>query len=507
MILSASINQSFIQCFISKTNSSQNIYTTNNTSYNTVLRSSVQNLRYLNSSTTTKPTAIVTAATFADVQAAVACSHLAGLGLRVRSGGHDYEAMSYVSSGEVFIILDLANLRSITVDKDFAFAWVEAGATLGEVYYTIAKNNNTVAFPAGICPTVGAGGHFTGGGIGTLMRMYGTAADNIDDALLVNSDGKLLDRKAMGEDLFWAIRGGGAASFGVVLSFKIKLVSVPPIVTPFNVIRNLRQNATELVQRWQTIAPKFDEKLFIRVLAQTADDGSNNKTIEAAFNSLYLGSRNELLSVMEKSFPELGLKAEDCTEMSWLESVLFFAGYSGRSPDILLDRTPEYNSSFKAKSDFVKKAISKEGLEKIWEFLLEAKDEPLTMIMDPLGGRMDEISESAIAFPHRKGNLYNIQYFMRWFETDTVVHERHLGWMRKMYEFMQPYVSSHPRTAYYNYKDIDLGEGQGRYSADVVWGAKYFKGNFKRLAYVKGMVDPVTFFGNEQSIPPLSIKH
>ncbi|KAJ0975804.1 hypothetical protein J5N97_017769 [Dioscorea zingiberensis] len=506
MILSASINQSFIQCFISKTNSSQNIYTTNNISYNTVLQSSVQNLRFLTSPTTTKPTAIVTAATHSEVQATVTCSRLAGLRVRVRSGGHDYEAMSYVSSGELFIILDLVKLSSIKVDKDFAFAWVETGATLGELYYAIAKNNRTVAFPAGVCLTVGVGGHFTGGGIGTLTRMYGTSADNMVDALLVNSDGKLLDRKAMGEDLFWAIRGGGAASFGVVVSFKIKLVSVPATVTAFNINRNLRQNATELVERWQTIAPKFDEKLFIRVIAQTGDDGSN-KTIQVLFNSFYLGRRDELLSVMKKSFPELGLKAEDCTEMSWLESVLFFSGNSGKSVDVLLDRRPEFNSSFKAKSDFVKKAISKEGLEKIWEFLLEAKDEPLTMIMEPLGGRMDEISESAIAFPHRKGNLYNIQYFMRWFETDSVVSERHLGWMRKMYEFMKPYVSSQPRAAYYNYKDIDLGEGQGRYSADLVWGAKYFKGNFKRLAYVKGKVDSVNFFRNEQSIPPLSIKH
>ena len=29
------------------------------------------------------------------------------------------------------------------------------------------------------------------------------------------------------------------------------------------------------------------------------------------------------------------------------------------------------------------------------------------MIMDPCGGRMNEISESETPFPHRKGNLYN----------------------------------------------------------------------------------------------------
>ncbi|MBA0773677.1 hypothetical protein Gotri_008934 [Gossypium trilobum] len=31
----------------------------------------------------------------------------------------------------------------------------------------------------------------------------------------------------MGEDLFWAIRGGGGGSFGIVLAWKLKLVPVP----------------------------------------------------------------------------------------------------------------------------------------------------------------------------------------------------------------------------------------------------------------------------------------
>jgi len=34
--------------------------------------------------------------------------------------------------------------------------------------------------------------------------------------------------KSMGEDLFWAIGGGGGASFGVIVAWKIKLVPVPP---------------------------------------------------------------------------------------------------------------------------------------------------------------------------------------------------------------------------------------------------------------------------------------
>ena len=57
-----------------------------------------------------------------------------------------------------------------------------------------------------------------------MMRKYGLSVDNVIDAQMVDVQGRLLDRKSMGEDLFWAITGGGEASFGVVLAYKIKLV-------------------------------------------------------------------------------------------------------------------------------------------------------------------------------------------------------------------------------------------------------------------------------------------
>ncbi|KAL4283988.1 hypothetical protein GQ457_16G025680 [Hibiscus cannabinus] len=50
-----------------------------------------------------------------------------------------------------------------------------------------------------------------------------------------------------GEDLF-------RASFGVILSWKIKLVSVPEIVTVFRIEKTLEQGATDIVHQWQYIA-------------------------------------------------------------------------------------------------------------------------------------------------------------------------------------------------------------------------------------------------------------
>ncbi|KAG5021167.1 hypothetical protein JHK87_017022 [Glycine soja] len=469
--------------------------------YTQILESLEQNPRWLNSSR--KPLLILTPFHESEIQAAILCSKELGLQIRIRSGGHDYEGLSYLCKAP-FVMVDLINIRSIEINLDDETTWVQAGASIGELYYKISKASKVHGFPAGTCPSVGIGGHISGGGVGTMFRKHGLAADNVVDAYLIDANGKIHDRKSMGEDVFWAIRGGSATSFGVILAWKIRLVRVPPILTGFNIHRTLEEGASKLIHRWQHIAHELHDDLFIRIVAQNSGDKS--KTFQATFESLFLGGIDRLIPLMNASFPELGLQAEDCTEMSWIQSVLFFSGYNkGDSPEVLLNRTTTYKSSFKAKSDFVKEPIPKTGLEGIWKMLQEEETLAL-LLMEPYGGRMNEISESEIPFPHRKGNLYNIQYLVKWEVNSNEASKKHLHWAKRVYRYMTPYVSKSPRAAYFNYKDLDLGKNKHHntsYSKASVWGKKYFKGNFRRLAQIKTKFDPQNFFSNEQSIPLL----
>ncbi|XP_059668953.1 berberine bridge enzyme-like 23 [Cornus florida] len=480
------VHENFLQCMSTgHNNESLNyFYPPTSPSYSSLMKSSQQNPRWLNS-TDQKPLFLITPNSESEIQASILCSRNHGLQVRVLSGGHDYEGLSYRS-----------------IDMEDEAAWVQSGAVVGELYYSIAQKSPVHGFPAGICPSVGVGGHFGGGGFGTLVRKYGLAADQVIDANLIDVNGRILNRETMGEDLFWAIRGGGGASFGVIVSWKIKLVKVPPIVTAFSLDKKLDQGAIKIVHRWQYVANKFPEDLFIRILIQS--DGESKGT-KAQFQSLFLGRVNELIPLMNQSFPELGLSAQDCTEMTWIESVLYSAGYpKNHSVDVLLSRTDQYHSFFKGKSDFVKEPIPESGLQGIWERFLE--EEIRLMIMDPFGGRMNDISESELPFPHRKGNLYNTQYLAKWVVDNDTATIKHVNWIRNLYEYMRPFVSNSPRAAYLNYKDLDLGinqEGNTSYAQAKVWGIKYFKGNFERLIRVKTNTDPTNFFRNEQSIPIL----
>ena len=477
-----------------------------NSSFTFVLQSSAQNLRFVEPSTP-KPEFIFTPFHDSHVQAAVICSKQLGIHVRIRSGGHDYEGLSYVSIIETpFIVVDLGKLRTIEVNIKESNAWVQAGATTGEVYYKIATKSKIHGFPGGIFTSLGFGGHITGGAYGSLLRKYGLGADNVMDARIVDANGRILDRSAMGEDLFWAIRGGGGASFGVILWWKIKLVHVPETLTAFTVNRTLEQGATKLLYKWQHVVDKLDEDLFIRVLiSPTTVRG--NRTITTSYNSLFLGDSNRLLQVIHESFPELGLRRRDCVEMSWIESVVYMAGFPSGSPlEAMLQRKSTFLTFFKAKSDFVRDPIPENGLGSLWNKLLEV-DNP-TIILTPFGGMMSKISESETPFPHRKGTIFMVQYVTAWNdgEKGTV---KHLDWIRKLYNYMAPYVSKSPREAYVNYRDLDLGMNKKRntsFEEASVWGNKYFKNNFDRLVKVKSRVDPDNLFRHEQSIPPLFSK-
>jgi hypothetical protein len=248
----------------------------------------------------------------------------------------------------------------------------------------------------------------------------------------------------------------------------------------------------------------MEDDLFMRVQVFGISQGGQATDIRASFHGMYLGSKNQLLYRVDKIFPELGMSAADCEEMSWIQSVSHFAGTNVSQ---LANRYYSGKNYFKNKSDLGRKPIPKSGLRGLWPML--EQELGANIIISPLGGRMDEIASTALPFPHRAGTLVDIQYVLTWYRQDGNDAARHIEYMRELYKYMTPYVSMFPRAAYVNYPDLDLGSAPFNGTSSVeearAWGEKYFLHNFNRLVQVKSRVDPRNVFRNAQSIPAVSL--
>lgn len=313
----------------------------------------------------------------------------------------------------------------------------------------------------------------------------------------------------MGEDVFWAIRGGGGGTWGAVFAWRLQLLPVPNTVTGFIVNRpGSVRFVSGLVHKWQRVGPSLPDEFYLSVFIGAGLPQMVNRTVglSVTFNGFFLGPRSEALEILNRWFPELGLTEPDCKEMSWIESVVFFSGLGpNRTVEDLKDRVLHDRKFFKAKSDYVREPISRQDWMAVIEWLVvEPKSH---LILDPYGGAMSRINGGDLPFPHRDGNLYGIQYLIEWTAEDEGKGQEYIEWLREFYEFTRGLVSKGPRAAYVNYLDLDLGVNYWDLNGDNarVYGEKYYLGNYDRLVKAKTAIDPNNVFNNPQSVPPLRL--
>ncbi len=115
------------------------------------------------------------------------------------------------------VVVDVGALATVAVDGGRVV--LGPGGRLLPTQARLARRGLT--FPAGSCPNVAVGGHALGGGMGLSGRADGLALDRVRAIRVVTADGRKRRVTAReGEDLFWALRGGGG-SFGIVVAFEI----------------------------------------------------------------------------------------------------------------------------------------------------------------------------------------------------------------------------------------------------------------------------------------------
>ena len=188
------------------------------------------------------PALIARCADVADVQASMRYAAEHGTPVAVRGGGH----LDGYAAPEGALVLDMSGMRGVTVDPERRVVRAEAGVLLGE--FDRATQEHGLATTTGTVTHTGIAGLTLGGGVGFLMRRFGTTVDNLLCCDLVTTGGEAITASADEHpDLFWALRGGGG-NFGVVTSFEYRLHPVGPEVARAMLIYPLDQAAEILAQ-------------------------------------------------------------------------------------------------------------------------------------------------------------------------------------------------------------------------------------------------------------------
>jgi FAD/FMN-containing dehydrogenase len=190
-----------------------------------------------------KPALVAQCAGVADIRQAVTFAREQRLLTAVKGGGHNIAGNAVCEGG---FLIDLSNMRAVTVDPIASVAHVEPGATLGDFDHECQAFG--LATPVGVNSTTGIAGLTLGGGFGWLSRKHGMTVDNLMAADVITADGQL--RRASDKenpDLFWAIRGG-SGNFGIVSRFEFKLHPVGPQVLSGLIVFALKDAPSALKQ-------------------------------------------------------------------------------------------------------------------------------------------------------------------------------------------------------------------------------------------------------------------
>ncbi|PVI01494.1 hypothetical protein DM02DRAFT_524959 [Periconia macrospinosa] len=98
----------------------------------------------------------------------------------------------------------------------------------------------------GADPNVGLGGYLTGGGHSPLSSRYGLAVDNIVEMFVATPTGDIIRANVCeNQEFFWAIRGGGGATFGVLLNATIRAYPMPSVTFTRLDFNSTKEEATD----------------------------------------------------------------------------------------------------------------------------------------------------------------------------------------------------------------------------------------------------------------------
>lgn len=155
----------------------------------------------------------------ADIQAAVKFCTDHNVRPIIKGAGHDYLGRSTGPEDGFALTIYTFWMKDMSFDDCAKPELMTLGAgVIWEEAYRFAHEHGRMVIGGG-CPSVGAaGGWPMGGGMSDVLgKMVGHGVDNMRAAKIVLANGTLVNASAEeNPELFWALRGGGGGTFGVL---------------------------------------------------------------------------------------------------------------------------------------------------------------------------------------------------------------------------------------------------------------------------------------------------
>ncbi|KAJ6466817.1 hypothetical protein C8R45DRAFT_1106242 [Mycena sanguinolenta] len=169
------------------------------------------------------PLYLVEPETVANIQAAVNFSSTHNLRVILKSSGHDYLGRSTAPNS---LLIRMRNFQNVSFSDSFFIGSMGMGSTVtlgscvfGQTVYTEGKANGKIAVGGSAATVWIAGGWVQGAEHSVLSPTFGLGADNVLEFEIVVVSGESLKvNQNLYPDLFYALRGGGTGSWGVVVS-------------------------------------------------------------------------------------------------------------------------------------------------------------------------------------------------------------------------------------------------------------------------------------------------
>lgn len=469
-----------------------------------------------------RPDEVRVVTTTADVVRAVAEAVRAGKRVAVRSGGHCFE--DFTADPDIKILLDMSPMDAVGYDPAMRAFSVQPGTRLGAVYTALFKGW-AVTLPAGGCPDVGAGGHFTGGGYGALSRRYGSVVDHLYavEVVTVDAGGRVRVVVATREpddphrDLWWAHAGGGGGNFGVVTRFWFRS---PGAVgdNPAKLLPPVPGEMYFFLAEWA-----FDDSMtrdaFTTILRNFGRWHEQHSAPGDPGTGLYAileigNATNGLFNLVvqaDGALPNIEeLVNELFTAMQAGTSVKPVFHQGGYLPWLHMTTWPgdgeggdKLNRRYKLKAAYLKKSYTDEHLAAIHAGLAD-KHAPrsASMLLIGYGGQVQAVPPEATAVAQRDVIMKAV-YSLTWLTPDE--DAANMQWMREFYRSVYAATGGAPVPddvsdgSYINYPDVDLADPAWNTSG-VPWHELYYKENYPKLQKVKAAWDPRNVFRHALSI-------